>query len=91
MAVEIIRSERERRITLSELVRLVLPQLPEDEQVEVRVRDPVTGRSWPLGSFGTELCFAWPEPDLVTDGSSRTPDDTHADGATILALPPKSR
>jgi hypothetical protein len=63
MAKEILRTEIERRITLDELVRLVLPDTPENAQVTVRVYDERLERSLPLATFGTVLCFTWSTPE----------------------------
>ena len=52
-------TEQMLRITLTELVQKLLPDLQEGTEVEIRIEDPDVGKAWLLGSFGTELSFIW--------------------------------
>lgn len=71
-------------LTLTELVALVLPEVDPDTPVEIRISDPASGKSWFLGSFGTELCFSYPEET----GTAPTDPPGPRPSATVVPLHP---
>ena len=57
-------------LTLNELIRLVLPDVDADTDVEILVRDPdhPRQRSFALAAFGSELVFEWEDAEARPPG-----------------------